>query len=64
MKWRWRSILGFAILGAGLAWRERRTGHGKIIDERGPIGPQTEADRDAIRAEGSTTHGVPPNDHQ
>ncbi|MEL6807504.1 MAG: hypothetical protein AAFO97_06965 [Pseudomonadota bacterium] len=65
MEWLWGIVLGFVIVGVVMAVRERRTGRGKIIDERATERPQTEADREAIRAEGSTTHhGIHPHDHQ
>lgn len=44
-------ILLFAVVGIVLFVRERRTGRGTIMDERAPNAPQSEADREAMRAE-------------
>ncbi|MEO0937084.1 MAG: hypothetical protein AAFY38_02905 [Pseudomonadota bacterium] len=51
MEWVIGLIAVFALAGLWLAIRERRTGRGKIIDETAHS-PQTEADRERIRAEG------------
>lgn len=43
-------VLALLVLGVGLYLREKRTGRGRIIDERPVDAPQSEADRDAMRA--------------
>ncbi|MEO9574212.1 MAG: hypothetical protein ABJ263_18420 [Tateyamaria sp.] len=65
MDWLWLIVLGFLIVGVVLALRERRTGRGRIIDERGTPGPQTDAHRQAMRAQDAAHHhSSMPNDHQ
>ncbi|WP_108838885.1 hypothetical protein [Tateyamaria sp. Alg231-49] len=65
MEWLWFVVVGLLIVGVLLAVRERRTGRGRIIDERGTPGPQTEADREAMRAqEAAHHHRNTPHDHQ
>lgn len=64
MDWLWLNILGFAIIGAGVTWRKGRTGRGRTMDDHRTIGPQTRADRDAIRAAGSMIQSVPSRNHQ
>ncbi|MEP2891364.1 hypothetical protein [Tateyamaria sp.] len=46
-------VLAFAILGVALTVRERLTGRGAITDDR-TVSGQTEADREAIRAQDAT----------
>jgi len=65
MEWLWLVVLGFLIVGVLLAVLERRTRRGRIVDERGSPSQQTEADREALRAQDATYHhDVSPHDHQ
>ncbi|MEL7097558.1 MAG: hypothetical protein AAGM84_01900 [Pseudomonadota bacterium] len=61
MEWLIALVASFAILGVWLALRERRTGRGTIIDETADQ-PQTEADRERIRAEGVMLNRISGND--
>ena len=64
MEWLWVIVMALLVLGVVLAVRERRTGRGKIIDER-VDSAQTEADREAMRAQDATRHHTTlPHDHQ
>ncbi|MEO0389596.1 MAG: hypothetical protein AAF218_01510 [Pseudomonadota bacterium] len=61
MEWIVGLILAFVLAGVILAVRERRTGRGTLIDET--VGtPQTEADRERIRAEGVALNRMSGND--
>ncbi|MEM6372516.1 MAG: hypothetical protein AAF727_07025 [Pseudomonadota bacterium] len=50
MEWLGLIVLAFVVIGVVLAVRERRSGRGALIDER-VQSPQTEADREVLRAD-------------
>ncbi|MEM8655987.1 MAG: hypothetical protein AAGF36_14695 [Pseudomonadota bacterium] len=63
MEWLGLVLLVFLVLGVGLAVRERRTGRGKIIDERVQDASETEVERDLQRASDAFRGdgGMPPH---
>ena len=63
MEWLGLVILVFLVMGVVLAVRERRTGRGKIIDERVQDASETEVDRDLQRANDAFRGdgGMPPH---
>lgn len=50
MEWLGLVFLALFVLGVGLYVREKRTGRGRIVDERPADAARSEADRDAMRA--------------
>ena len=56
MEWILILVAVFAVAGVVLTIRERRTGRGGLVDERPHDAAQTEADREAIRAQDAAHH--------